>query len=123
MCYATQVIWSGSGCGGRFNAPLPANVLKTPPVTQVKGRSIVYRDATGVEHEEEVDAILLCTGYLYSLPFLHASCGITIDDVKGRVQPVYKHVVNIQFPTMLFIGLNARLCAWPIFDAQVCNMY
>lgn len=62
LLIVTQVIWSGSD--SPFNAPLPSNVVKTPPVTQVKSRSVVYRDASGVEREEKVDAIVLCTGYV-----------------------------------------------------------
>ncbi|XP_030764741.1 senecionine N-oxygenase-like [Sitophilus oryzae] len=62
------------------------------------------------------DEILFCTGYKYSFPFLHDSCGITVDD--NHIQPLYKHMIHIQRPTMCFIGIPFNVCAFQMFDLQ-----
>lgn len=42
-------------------------------------------------------------GYLYSFPFLSMECGITVDD--NYIQPLFKHCINIKYPTMALIGM------------------
>uniref|UniRef100_A0A6P7FIB3 Flavin-containing monooxygenase n=1 Tax=Diabrotica virgifera virgifera TaxID=50390 RepID=A0A6P7FIB3_DIAVI len=63
-----------------------------------------------------VDAIILCTGYKYNFPFLHESCGITVDD--NFIQPLYKHMINLEMPTMCFIGIPFTVCTFHMFDLQ-----
>lgn len=63
------------------------------------------------------DAILFCTGYSYSFPFLHESCGITVDD--NHIQPLYKHMIHIERPSMCFIGIPFNVCTFQMFDLQV----
>ncbi|XP_068699037.1 uncharacterized protein [Montipora foliosa] len=58
--------------------------------------------------QRETDAILLCTGYHYSFPFLDQACGIQV--TNDRVTHLYKHIFNTKFPTMSFIGLASRAC-------------
>ncbi|CAG9766253.1 unnamed protein product [Ceutorhynchus assimilis] len=62
------------------------------------------------------DAILFCTGYRYSFPFLNDSCEITIDD--NHIQPLYKHMIHIDRPTMCFIGVPFNVCTFQMFDLQ-----
>nr|WPH24932.1 flavin-dependent monooxygenase 3C [Chilo suppressalis] len=84
-----------------------------PDVIKIKEKTAFFEDGT----EEEVDVILLCTGYQYNFPFLHQSSGIVVDD--NCVEPLYKHLVNIHHPTMCFIGIPNYVCAFPMFDLQV----
>lgn len=44
-------------------------------------------------------------------------CGLTVDD--NYVQPLYKHCININRPTMALIGLPYYVCASQMFDLQV----
>uniref|UniRef100_A0A1B6J0A7 Flavin-containing monooxygenase n=1 Tax=Homalodisca liturata TaxID=320908 RepID=A0A1B6J0A7_9HEMI len=60
----------------------------------------------------------MCTGYKYALPFLAPECGIKIAEGKV-IQPLYKHIVNINYPTMGFIGIPFRALVLPLFDYQV----
>ncbi|KAL1513029.1 hypothetical protein ABEB36_002513 [Hypothenemus hampei] len=62
------------------------------------------------------DTILFCTGYRYSFPFLHESCDIRIDD--NHIQPLYKHMIHIDRPSMCFIGIPFNVCAFQMFDLQ-----
>ena len=42
-----------------------------------------------------VDALVQCTGYAYHFPFLHG-CGLEWS--TSNVGPLYKHIVNINYP-------------------------
>ncbi|XP_031355102.1 LOW QUALITY PROTEIN: dimethylaniline monooxygenase [N-oxide-forming] 3-like [Photinus pyralis] len=75
--------------------------------------SVVFEDGT----EEIIDDIVYCTGYDYSYPFLSRDCGITIED--KHVNPLYLHMVNINHPTMFFIGVPFLVCTLPMFNLQV----
>lgn len=48
------------------------------------------------------DALMFCTGYNYDYPFLDNSTGITVDN--NYVSPLYKHIINVQHPTMSFLN-------------------
>lgn len=61
--------------------------------------------------------ILFLSGYRYSYPFLNADSGIHIED--NFVQPLYKHIFNIEHPTMVFIGLTDQLGTFRVFDLEV----
>lgn len=56
------------------------------------------------------------TGYKYSFPFLHESCKISIED--NYIRPLYRHMINIEYPTMCFIGIPFNVCAFHMFDLQ-----
>ncbi|KAI8426007.1 hypothetical protein MSG28_004983 [Choristoneura fumiferana] len=91
----------------------PDNLVQKPDVERLEGNQAVFLDGS----EEEVDVVFLCTGYLYNFPFLHASCGVVVDD--NCVEPLYKHLVNIQHPSMCFVGVPYYVCAFSMFDLQV----
>ncbi|XP_041978260.1 senecionine N-oxygenase-like [Aricia agestis] len=91
----------------------PDNLVQRPDVERLEGGRAYFRDGT----EEEIDVVFLCTGYLYNFPFLHPSCGISVQD--NCVEPLYKHLVNIRHPTMCFIGVPYYVCAFAMFDLQV----
>lgn len=47
---------------------------------------------------------MLATGYNYDFSFLDPACGIVVKPDKV-VSPVYQHMVNIEHPTMMLLGL------------------
>lgn len=68
----------------------------------------------------EVDAVLFCTGYLFSFPFLS-------NDTLGepplvrtgrRVQGLYRHLFHIRYPTLVFPGLLIKAVPFPICEGQ-----
>ena len=67
---------------------------------------------------DQADIILFCTGYNYSFPFFNEDI-ILIDDEMRRVKPLYKHLININHPSMAFIGIPIKICPFPLFDFQV----
>ncbi|XP_031619198.1 dimethylaniline monooxygenase [N-oxide-forming] 3-like [Contarinia nasturtii] len=47
--------------------------------------------------------IIYATGYLYAYPFLNESSSIHTEN--NYVRPLYKQIINIEHPTMAFIGI------------------
>ncbi|XP_021366317.1 dimethylaniline monooxygenase [N-oxide-forming] 2-like isoform X2 [Mizuhopecten yessoensis] len=78
---------------------IPANVAERPDVSHLlEGNRVVFKDGS----EEDIDDIILCTGYSYSFPFL-ADDVIQLKD--ERITPLYKHLVHIKYNNLLFVGL------------------
>ncbi|XP_053685201.1 senecionine N-oxygenase-like [Sabethes cyaneus] len=95
-----------------FKTVFPNNLKQKPDVKELTSRGALFVDGT----HSDCTVILYCTGYRYSFPFLSLSSGITVDD--NCVQPLYKHCININHPTMAFIGLPYYVCAAQMFDLQ-----
>ena len=96
------------------NTEYPANVSKKPDVLRVKDdEELEFVDGSCCRF----DTILYCTGYRYNFPFLHESCGVTVDE--NHIQPLYKHMIHIERPSMCFIGIPFNVCAFQMFDLQV----
>ncbi|KAL3286893.1 hypothetical protein HHI36_001380 [Cryptolaemus montrouzieri] len=101
---------------------LSHHVKEVENVSFVEQKPDVYRilDGTVVEFVDgsccPFDCILFCTGFKYNFPFLHESCGITITD--NHIEPLYKHMIHIERPTMCFIGIPFNVCAFQMFDLQ-----
>ncbi|XP_014211421.1 flavin-containing monooxygenase FMO GS-OX-like 4 [Copidosoma floridanum] len=74
----------------------------------------ILKDGTSVAG---VDALILCTGYNFTYPFLDASCGVKIDD--NYVSPLYKHLVNVEHTSMCLVGLPMTVVPFPMFHMQV----
>ncbi|OWA53257.1 putative Flavin-containing monooxygenase FMO GS-OX3 [Hypsibius exemplaris] len=54
-----------------------------------------------------VDCVILCTGFQLDLPFITAECRLDIS--RGRVAPLYRHMINCKYPSMIFIGLLTHI--------------
>lgn len=97
---------------------IPDGVYKKSDVTKFTENGVIFDDGT----EEEFSVIIFATGnfrfpfqsisetqsiliigYHYSFPFLSMDCGITIEE--NFIQPLFKHSININYPTMCFIGM------------------
>ncbi|CAH1101681.1 unnamed protein product [Psylliodes chrysocephalus] len=97
----------------------PSNVQHKPDVKGILNeKTIEFVDGSSCD----IDVILFCTGYRYNFPFLHESCGIIVDN--NYVQPLYKHMIHMEKPTMCFIGIPFHVCTFQMFDLQArffCN--
>lgn len=60
----------------------------------------------------------LISGYKFSFPFLSLDTGASLLS-DYYVHPLYKHIININHPTMAFIGLQMVSLTTLIFDLQV----
>ncbi|XP_035895834.1 senecionine N-oxygenase-like [Anopheles stephensi] len=103
----------------RLTFPFPANLTQQPDVSLLTETGAKFTNGA----EESFDVVLYCTGFRYNFPFLGADCGIQVQE--NYVQPLYKHCLNINHPTMAFIGLPFYVCAAQMMDLQVrfCMQY
>ncbi|OAX85400.1 hypothetical protein ACJ72_00211 [Emergomyces africanus] len=69
------------------------------------------------EIEEEVDAVVFCTGYFYSFPFLSSLKPPVIED-GSRTLHVYKQIFYADQPTLAFPVLNQKVIPFPIAENQ-----
>ncbi|XP_048505798.1 flavin-containing monooxygenase FMO GS-OX5-like [Athalia rosae] len=97
----------------RLVSELPVNMTEKLGVSGIEGRRIIFKDGSSVT----ADVFIYCTGYKYSFPFLHESCGVSVDE--NYVYPLYRHLINAEHPTMCFVGIPALVVAFAMFDVQV----
>ncbi|CAN8095502.1 unnamed protein product [Discula destructiva] len=67
--------------------------------------------------ETGLDAIVYCTGYLFTFPFLESLTPGLVADGR-RVFGLYKHLFHIDHPTLAFPGLPIRVVPFPVAEAQ-----
>ncbi|KAF3770763.1 FAD/NAD(P)-binding domain-containing protein [Cryphonectria parasitica EP155] len=67
--------------------------------------------------EKDLDAVLYCTGYLFTFPFLESMSPGLVSDGR-RVYGLYKHLFHIDHPTLAFPGLPIKVVPFPISETQ-----
>ena len=91
----------------------PDGVKEVPLITRIDGKTVHFKD----ESSAEIDAIILCTGYLHSFPFL-------ADDLKlrthNRLYPdgLYKGIFWQDNPKLMYLGMQDQYYTFSMFDAQ-----
>lgn len=100
-----------------INTKYPSNVIMKPDVKEITKTGVNFFDGSIAD----LDIICYCTGYKYSFPFLHEDCKIVVDE--NHIQPLYKHMINIEYPTMCLIGIPFNVCAFQMFDLQVIILF
>lgn len=92
---------------------LPSDVQRKTGIQEFRQHSVLFSDGS----EATIDDVILCTGYKYSYPFLCKECSIEVD---GQwVKYLYKQVININHPTMAFIGIPYRIFPFVLFGIQI----
>jgi len=93
---------------------LPKNVAQVRGVQSCIGpNAFLLTDGSKVQ----CSAIILATGYEYTFPFLSEDCKISVK--HRQVQPLFKHLINIEHPSMCLIGIPVQICPFPQFDLQI----
>lgn len=91
----------------------PDNWKEVPLLTGVNGNTATYKDGT----TEEIDAIILCTGYQHHFPFM-------AEDLKLRTANrlasanLYKGVTWIENTNLHYLGMQDQWYTFNMFDAQ-----
>ncbi|KAG5680244.1 hypothetical protein PVAND_009766 [Polypedilum vanderplanki] len=89
------------------------NIIQKPDISKFSEDGVLFSDGTF----EKINAVVYCTGYEFTFPFLsvdsHVSC------YENYVQPLYKHCININRPSLAFIGLIFLNCPFQTFDLQL----
>ncbi|XP_064536619.1 senecionine N-oxygenase [Drosophila montana] len=95
------------------NTAFMGNVTQKPDVERFTKDGAIFKDGS----RETFEHVVHCTGYQYSFPCLSTDVGVQVID--NFVQPLWKHCININNPTMSFIGLPFNVIPTHIFDMQV----
>ncbi len=91
----------------------PKGIEELPLITKFDGSTVHFKDGS----TREIDAVILCTGYLHHFPFL-------VDRLKlrthNRLYPggLYKGVVWIDRPELMYLGMQYQYYTFSMFDAQ-----
>ena len=67
--------------------------------------------------EDGIDAIVFCTGYFYSFPFLSSLDPPVITDGRRAIN-TYQHLFYIYNPTLVFPVLTQRIIPFPFAESQ-----
>ncbi|CAH1119715.1 unnamed protein product [Phaedon cochleariae] len=95
-----------------FKLKIPDDIIIKPEIDEIFEHYVKFIDGS----EEEIDDIILCTGYRISLPFLTPQCGLEVDD--HYVKYLYKHTINVEHPSMAFVGMPKNIPLFPMFCLQ-----
>ncbi|KAL6446644.1 hypothetical protein ACFW04_001255 [Cataglyphis niger] len=98
----------------RLTSPLPLTMIQVAGVQSIQETTFRLRDGTTVN---DINILIFCTGYKYSFPFLNENCDIRIDN--NYVTPLYKHLINIEHPSMCIVGIPTVVVPFPMFHMQV----
>lgn len=77
-------------------------------------RAIRFQDGS---IETGIDAVLFCSGYYYSFPFL-SSLRPKLIDTGERVEHLYRQLFYIDHPTLAFLGLPSKIIPFRTFEGQ-----
>ncbi|KAK4500515.1 hypothetical protein PRZ48_008704 [Zasmidium cellare] len=92
------------------------NKVEKPEITEYieKARSVRFADGT---IESDIDAVLYCTGYFYSYPFLD-SLDPPVVTTGERVENLYWHILYRPNPSLSLLALNQKVIPFPVAEAQ-----
>lgn len=95
---------------------LNSKIQSVPQISRfdAKGKTVHFSDG---RVEQDIDLILFCTGYLYTLPFL---CDLLPDPIGDgtHVEHTYRHLLYTPHPTLSFLALPQRVIPFPLAEAQ-----
>lgn len=87
-----------------------------PEMTEFLPEERAVRFSSG-EVEKNIDAVLFCTGYFYSFPFLKELDPPVITD-GSYARHLYKHILYMEDPTLAFLGIPQRIVPFPVSECQ-----
>ena len=91
----------------------PDNWTVVPALERVEGRTAHFADGTS----KEIDAIVLCTGYLHHFSFLPDDLRLKTPNVLAS-NDLYKGVVWNRNPDLFYLGMQDQCFTFNMFDAQ-----
>jgi trimethylamine monooxygenase len=91
----------------------PDNWEEVPLLQKLEGNTATFKDGT----KKDVDAVILCTGYLHHFPFMAENLKLK---TSNRLYPVnlYNGVVWEYNPKLTYLGMQDQWYTFNMFDAQ-----
>jgi trimethylamine monooxygenase len=91
----------------------PDNWEEVPLLTRVEKNTCTFRDGS----QKNVDAIILCTGYLHHFPFMEEGLRLRSAN-RLATADLYKGVVWAKNPKLFYLGMQDQWFTFNMFDAQ-----
>ncbi|KAK6201353.1 uncharacterized protein RJT21DRAFT_130504 [Scheffersomyces amazonensis] len=78
------------------------------------------RSVKTVDNEvvKDIDVVIFCTGYLYSVPFLNTYKEDVLSADGNQIQNLYKHIFYTKDPSLSFVGLPKNVIPMPLAESQ-----
>jgi len=91
----------------------PSGMKEVHYLDKLEGKKATFKDG----HTQDVDAIILCTGYLHHFPFLEESLTLK---THNRLYPptLYKGVVCQDNHKLMYLGMQDQFHTFNMFDCQ-----
>lgn len=91
----------------------PANFTTVPLLTHVDGNVAYFKDGSS----KAVDAIVLCTGYLHTFPFMEEPLKLKTTN-RLWCDDLHKGVFMPNNPKLMYLGMQDQWFTFNMFDAQ-----
>ena len=93
----------------------PPEITEKPLFTKIEGSTVHFKDGS----KDDVDAIILCTGYLFYFPFLEERLRLKSTNILYP-PGLYKCTLWTQAGNnkVLYIGMQDQYYSYTMFDAQ-----
>ncbi|MCP5083509.1 MAG: NAD(P)/FAD-dependent oxidoreductase [Alphaproteobacteria bacterium] len=91
----------------------PDNWKEVPLLTKVEKNTCTFKDGTTTD----VDAIILCTGYIHHFPFMAEGLKLRTANRLASAD-LYKGVVWVDNPKLFYLGMQDQWFTFNMFDAQ-----
>ncbi|MDE0058045.1 MAG: NAD(P)/FAD-dependent oxidoreductase [Defluviicoccus sp.] len=91
----------------------PDNWKEVPLLQTVAGNTCTFKDGSTAD----VDAIILCTGYLHHFPFMAPELCLKTAN-RLATADLYKGVVWVDNPQLFYLGMQDQWYTFSMFDAQ-----
>ena len=91
----------------------PDNWKEVPLLQKVEGNTCTFKDGSTAD----VDAIILCTGYLHHFPFMAPELCLKTAN-RLATADLYKGVVWVANPKLFYLGMQDQWYTFSMFDAQ-----
>ena len=98
---------------GAMGFDWPDGIEELPLVDRFEGSTVYFSNG----EIREIDAVILCTGYLHHFPFLSEDLRLL---AHNRLYPgdLYKGVFWINNPKLMYLGMQDQYYTFSMFDAQ-----
>jgi trimethylamine monooxygenase len=91
----------------------PDNWTEVPLLQKVKGNTATFKDGSTAD----VDAIILCTGYIHHFPFMPDALRLKTAN-RLATADLYKGVAWVDNPDLFYLGMQDQWYTFNMFDAQ-----
>lgn len=113
-CGATEVFLAHNA--GRRGGKFAGTIQEVANIKSLSSDGTVHlMDGKKIRN---VDDVLLCTGFVYDLSFLHPSSGLSVEADGRYVKGLVSHCIAKKKPTLSMIGVPYNVLPFPMFEDQ-----